>query len=249
MFLVPNWNWRKMNKTRKMKIATIKSYFTVTNPKKSKQLLIHRSQLLWTSFNIMSIGRYYGRTNICIYTHIIKKFFFLLLGLFFVILRYYISIWRCCFFEFFVLQKKYSVGFKIVLNTYKKYFSGFKLSSVNFLVSLGFSTTHVYNIKIKWFQITHKGAVMFGLSDTLLCYREFVADSGKYKNFFVMLTYYLAQLGMALSVIDTYKQKDISSVVPSNFVLAKKIKLDETEKKKWLWRFSRFLYLIFYIFY
>lgn len=51
------------------------------------------------------------------------------------------------------------------------------------------------------------GSIMFGISDSLLCYREFVGGSDIYGNFFVMLTYYAAQLGLAVSAIDTYKIK------------------------------------------
>lgn len=54
------------------------------------------------------------------------------------------------------------------------------------------------------------GAILFGISDMVLCYDQFVSKLA-YGNFWILITYYLAQFGIAASTINSEKSLELNS--------------------------------------
>ena len=57
-------------------------------------------------------------------------------------------------------------------------------------------------LKIRLIIFPYLGAILFGLSDLILCYNAFV-QTIPFANFVIMFTYYYAQFGLALTVLST----------------------------------------------
>jgi len=77
--------------------------------------------------------------------------------------------------------------------------------------------SHVWYLK--------KGALCFVISDSILSFDMFIYDV-PYSHPIIMLTYYAAQLGIALSVVDSYEPRnnDVNHLVIQHSDLIKGVK-------------------------